>query len=250
MKHFMKTVCMWMTVCMLLLVCAGTAAAASTDTKGSAASCTAVLHTGKHAFVRYKSIPSSCVKKGKEVWKCKDCHKYDVKTFQKRAHDYRYHSDSLRGDTIELCFSCSFCRQRAVLKTFGLSGNGTYAGIFAIPEKAYFLPLYQGAAADWQAITDAKDSGCLIIDQKRWDMPIIADHVNQGFGVIKTAVIGETVAIYSGNEYICVSNEDGWNCIRYLETLNGVQTNDMQVDLLTYTCNRNGTVRIVGWKKR
>ncbi len=127
---------------------------------------------------------------------------------------------------------------------------GEYSSTFGLPAQNYSLPLYTGPAADWQAITDARDSGCLIIDEARWSMPIIGDHAGQGFDIIKSAVVGETVATFDGEEYVCVRNEDGCNRGSDLVTLSGLGTAELGVDLLTYTCNSDGTVRLVGWMRK
>lgn len=103
-----------------------------------------------------------------------------------------------------------------------------------------------------QVVVDARDSAAFITD---FATVIIADHVNQGFSAMKSAVPGSTKAYINRGDYtdtyICTANFQGHNTgsdltdASYNSVLNGNPGG-----LLMYTCNENWqNVTITYWSK-
>lgn len=130
---------------------------------------------------------------------------------------------------------------RLVLNNFGFS------------VAVYESDQYNGP--DAQAIVDAADSAVWFM----WfecQSPIIADHCNQGFDVIKECSVGDICYIVDGDDfqkYVCVDVDDAGINERdnmYLSSgYNFMRENDPGY-LYMYTCNKEGdpyNITVVTW---
>ena len=131
-------------------------------------------------------------------------------------------------------------------------------GRFVIEGLGFAVPLYSAGAEEGaaQAVCDAWDSG--LYDRPSYcTVPVVADHVNQGFTVIKHCVPGETRSVietvYGQEEFLCVAM-DG-SCRNTGSKLLDSAGDDINARfgvgwLVTYTCNENWEhVTVVLWRK-
>lgn len=114
---------------------------------------------------------------------------------------------------------------------------GDYLGRFQIPSVGVNVSCY---ASYSQSTVDADNSAAYYYDDTH---TIIADHVNQGFGAIKSCEEG-TVAYFSSSddtiEYECVAVMAGINTGSNLTTTDGTDISEIYpCTLVCYTCNDN-----------
>ena len=142
---------------------------------------------------------------------------------------------------------------------YEIKTRGCY-GILTIPSVGVDVALFLSSIWDiptGQTITDRTDSAAYQRDAtEAFGYEIIADHVHQGFGKIKQAVPGDTLAyINTGDQilaYICTDNFIGWNCLNGswgLQRYDGTETDGQNDGGITmYTCNSDGTITITFWQ--
>ena len=120
-------------------------------------------------------------------------------------------------------------------------GSGAFgdAGRFVIPEKEFAVPIWSNLYNDGQYVVDAWDSAIVLQDGP---VPVIGDHVNQGFYVIKECTPGTLSYIENPNGrtwYVCESvDRNSINTGDSLLNSDGVNVEYIALDyLVTYTCN-------------
>lgn len=119
----------------------------------------------------------------------------------------------------------------------------------------YSVSLHECEESRWwyaQSIVDAEDSAVVF----KWcgsKSPIIADHCNQGFDIIKDCEVGDTCHI-NEVEYECVLvDRDAVNARTdmFLSTGESFMKNNEAGFLFMYTCNEEGNptnITVVVWK--
>lgn len=114
------------------------------------------------------------------------------------------------------------------------------AGALVIPDLNFYVPLYyewDGESA--QEVCDRERCAVLIVGRSA---PIIADHENQGFSIIKQLEIGQVCYIQEGEnsiKYLCTGIDfDGVNDDGILIGSDGTMLHNLPENMLVlYTCN-------------
>lgn len=133
-------------------------------------------------------------------------------------------------------------------------------GRLTIPDVGINVALFNSGVfdANAQAIVDNQDSAALLSDI---DVPIIADHTDQGFCGIKSAVVGQSIAYINYGDYTesytCVKKCIGRNDGNYLWDDEGRAIYYFQQDymqympyIILYTCNEDKyNITITFWSK-
>lgn len=124
-------------------------------------------------------------------------------------------------------------------KVFG----GTYGdgGNLFMDSAGIEVPLYKTEGDEHgQAITDRAYSAAWLTS---FNMPVIADHKNQGFERIKSCIPGETKALIltknTVTEYRCTDVIQGSNVEDDILDDQGVSIDESGADLCLYTCNED-----------
>lgn len=138
----------------------------------------------------------------------------------------------------------------AIGQTFGTGVEGN-AGRLVIPEFEFAVPLYYDWSGDIQVICDANDSALYVTCGTT---PVIGDHKNQGFDVIKSCYEGMLCYIEQNGEYTryeCVFvDPDGYNDSWDLWTGGQSALFFGPEYMACYTCNQDWMhVTIVMWKQ-
>lgn len=101
-----------------------------------------------------------------------------------------------------------------------------------------------------QAVTDAKDSACLMLGQHSANSRLIADHNNQAFRSLSSVTPGMSAYIITANDTInlvCTTAINGHNTTYEITDLNYNSVADI-ADYVCYTCQDSWrNVRVVGF---
>lgn len=142
----------------------------------------------------------------------------------------------------------------APLSPSDLGKQGTKGRLFL---KGHSVALYECKESVWwnaESIVDAEDSAVWFMwfDSKS---PVVADHCNQGFDIIKSCSVGDVCYIANGDEvsaYECVAvDTDALNARTdmYLSTGESFMRNAEAGHLYMYTCNEDTYhITVVVWK--
>ena len=121
--------------------------------------------------------------------------------------------------------------------------SGTYGdgGNLFIPSVDVEVPVYKTEGDEHgQEITDRSYSAALLTT---FNMPVIADHKNQGFERIKSCMPGKTKALMltknKVTEYICEDIIEGSNVEDDILDPDGISIDESGADLCLYTCNED-----------
>ena len=149
-------------------------------------------------------------------------------------------------------------RREAILKSLTETGRQGTRGRLVFENSDFSVAVFESSQDKWQTAQDLVDA----VDSAAWFMwfecqsPIVADHCNQGFDVIKRCAPGDICYIVDGDnyqKYVCVENDPNGTNERdnmYLSSgYNFMRENDPGY-LYMYTCNEEGDayhITVVTW---
>lgn len=188
-----------------------------------------------------------CTTPGKMVYKCEICGgKMYADYINKDAHNYK-ETDRVQPTTSaagKIIYTCSYCKKTKEEKIDKLLGE--YVGKLSINSVGINVSVYNGPSSNYQAITDKKDSACLIPNYLNYGIEVIGDHVHQDFNKLSKVSIGDTVK-FNGKTYTCFDVcYNGYNKGSYLTNNEGTCISQSGCSLALYTCNSGmNTITII-----
>lgn len=163
-------------------------------------------------------------------------------------------SNYLSKDPVQVVQQSSTPTFETVAEEIARRGN---IGRLTIPSVGLSVAIFHTTifdASQSQPIVDREDSAAYMPDAVRcYGQIVIADHVHQGFSLIKLAIPGTTYAhVDFGtyvDTYICTNKFIGKNTGNDLVDLNGVSVEGKNSGgICMYTCNSDDTITITYWQ--